>query len=80
MIAPQERAKHLATLFSDEFVRCNGIPTDTPDEFIFHGADLADETFQNCVEHLKWAGECVVFEKDDEMIVLLGDYTLESLA
>lgn len=27
---------------------------------------------------LKWAGECVVFEHDEETTVLLGDYTLGS--
>ena len=78
---PQERAKQLATTAAEEFVRCNGLPTDTPDQFIFHGADLADEHFQECVAHLKWVGECVVFESgDEEVTVQLGDYTLESLA
>ena len=75
---PQERAKRLATTAAEEFVRCNGISTGTPDEFIFHGADLADEYFQDCIAHLKWAGECVVFEHDEETTVLLGDYTLGS--
>ena len=75
---PQERAKRLATTAAEEFVRCNGISTGTPDEFIFHGADLADEYFQDCIAHLKWAGECVVFEHGEETTVLLGDYTLGS--
>lgn len=77
---PQERAKQLATTAAEEFVRCNGLPTDTPDQFIFHGDDLADEYFQDCIAHLKWAGQCVVFEHDKELVVLLGDYTMESLA
>ena len=40
----------------------------------------ADEYFQDCIAHLKWAGQCVVFEHDEELVVLLGDYTMESLA
>lgn len=75
---PQERAKRLATNAAEEFVRCNGIPTGAPDQFVFHGADLADEYFQDCLAHLKWAGECVVFEHDEETTVILGDYTLGS--
>ena len=75
---PQERAKRLATNAAEEFVRCNGIPTGAPDQFVFHGADLADEYFQDCIAHLKLAGECVVFEHDEETTVLLGDYTLGS--
>mgnify|MGYP003610576672 FL=1 len=75
-----DRAFRLATIAAEEFVRCNGIPTDTPDEFVFQGADMADEYFQDCIEHLKLVGECVVFERGEEMIVMLGDYSLESLA
>ena len=76
-----DRAHRIATIAAEEFVRCNGISTDAPDQFVFHGADLADEYFQDCVAHLKWVGECVVFESgEDEMTVQLGDYTLGSLA
>lgn len=75
------RAHRLATIAAEEFVRCNGIPTDTPDQYVFHGADIADDLFQDYIAHLKWAGQCVTFESDiDELIVLLGDYTMESLA
>jgi|GEM_PF-2036664 len=76
-----DRAHRLATNAAEEFIRCNGMPTDAADEFVFHGADLADEYFQDCVAHLLWVGECVVFDGDDETkIVRLGDFTLESLA
>jgi len=75
-----DRAHRIATIAAEEFVRCNGLSTDTPDQFVFHGADLADEYFQDCIAHLKWAGQCVVFEHDEELVVLLGDYTMESLA
>ncbi len=75
---PPARTKRLATNAAEEFVRGNGIPTGAPDQFVFHGADLADEYFQDCIAHLKWAGECVVFEHDEETTVLLGDYTLGS--
>lgn len=75
-----DRAHRIATIAAEDFVRCNGLSTNTADEFVFHGADLADEHFQDCIAHLKWAGECVVFEGDEETIVRLGDFTLESLA
>lgn len=76
-----DRAHRLASIYAEEYIRVNGLPTDNADEFIFHGADLADENFQDCVKHLKWRGECVVFETEkEETIVLLGDFTMESLA
>jgi len=75
-----DRAHRLATIAAEEFIRCNGISTDTADEFIFHGPDLACEYFQDCVAHLRWSGQCAVFENDEETIILLGDYTMESLA
>ena len=80
-IQADARAHKLATIVAEDFIRCNGLPTDVPDQFAFHGADLADEYFQDCVAHLKWSGLCAVFDCDDETtLVLLGDYTLESLA
>jgi hypothetical protein len=75
-----DRAHRLATMAADEFIRCNGLSTNTPDEFVFHGTDLSDEHFQDCVAHLKWSGQCAVFEQDEETVVLLGDYSMESLA
>ena len=76
-----ERAMRLATEHAEEYIRANGIPSDTPDEFIFHGDELADEHFQDCISHLKWRGQCMTSEMVDEsMSVKLGDYTLESLA
>ena len=75
-----ERAMRLATEHAEEYIRANGIPSDTSDEFVFHGEELADEHFQDCI-HLKWRGQCMTFEMADESIsVMLGDYTLESLA
>ena len=75
-----DRAHRIATTAAEEFVRCNGLSTNAADEFVFHGADLADEHFQDCIAHLEWAGQCVVFEGDEETIVQLGEFTLESLA
>lgn len=75
-----DRAYRLATMAAEDFIRCNGLPTNNADEFVFHGADLADEYFQECVAHLKWVGECVTFDQEDETIVMLGDYTLSSLS
>jgi hypothetical protein len=75
-----DRAHRLASIAAEEFIRCNGLATGTADEFIFHGADLADEHFQDCIAHLKWAGQCAVFEHEEETVVLLGDYSMESLA
>ena len=74
------RAYRLATEAADEFIRCNGIPTDVPDQFIITGADVTDEYAIKCIEHLKWVGGAVAFEHGEELIVMLGDYTLESLA
>jgi hypothetical protein len=76
-----ERAMRLACNAAEEYIRCNGIPSDAPDEFIFHGDELADQYFQDCIAHLKWCGQCMTFDMADEsMSVMLGDYTLESLA
>lgn len=75
-----DRAHRLATIAAEEFIRCNGLPTNNADEFVFHGPDLADDHFQDCIAHLRWIGECAVFENGDETTVLLGDFTLESLA
>ena len=75
-----DRAHRLATIAAEEFIRCNGLPRGNADEFVFHGADLADEYFQDCIAHLRWVGECVVFENGEETTVLLGDYTMGSLA
>jgi hypothetical protein len=77
-----DRAHRIATLAAEEFVRCNGMPTDTPDQFVLHGADVTDELCKDYIAHLKWVGECVTFDGDsgDELVVLLGDYTMESLA
>lgn len=75
-----DRAYRLATIAAEEFIRSNGLPTDTADEFVFHGADLSNEYFQDCVAHLRWIGECVVFDDEEQTTVLLGDFTMESLA
>jgi len=77
-----DRAHRIATLAAEEFVRCNGMPTDTPDQFILRGQEVTDELCQDYIAHLKWVGGCVTFDgdSDDELVVLLGDYTMESLA
>ena len=77
-----DRAHRIATLTAKEFVRCNGMPTETPDQFVLHGADVTDELCKDYIAHLKWVGECVTFDGDsgDELVVLLGEYTMESLA
>lgn len=74
--AADERAYRIATNAAEEFVRCNGVPTDAHNEFVFFGADLADPYFKDCVEHLKWEGKCMAFEKDDCTVVILGDFTI----
>ena len=77
-----DRAHRIATLAAEDFVRGNGWPTDTPDQFVLRGADVTDELCQEYIDHLKWVGGCVTFDgdSDDELVVLLGDYTMESLA
>lgn len=74
------RAFALATMASEEFVRCNGLSTGEADEFILTGPDLTDEHATACVEHLEHVGECVAFDCDDGVIVRLGDFTLGSLS
>ena len=74
------RAYWLATQAAEEFIRCNGIATDVPDQFVLTGADVADEHAIKCIEHLIWVGEAAAFEQGEDLIVMLGDYTLESLA
>ncbi|WP_375214280.1 hypothetical protein [Aquabacterium sp.] len=74
------RAFALATMASEEFVRCKGMPTGEADEFMMTGPDLTDEHATACVDHLKWVGECVAFDTDDGVLVRLGDFTLGSLS
>ena len=74
------RAFSLATMAAEEFVRCNGLSTGEPDEFMMTGPDLTDEHATACVDHLKWGGECVAFDTDDGVLVRLGDFTLGSLS
>ena len=74
------RAFSLATMAAEEFVRCNGLSTGEPDEFMMTGPDLTDEHATACVDHLKWVGECVAFDTDDGVLVRLGDFTLGSLS
>ena len=80
--AEEDRAHRIATLAAEDFVRCNGTPTNTPDQFVLHGEDVADELCQDYIAHLKWVGGCITFDGDgdDELVVLLGDFTLGSLA
>jgi len=76
---PQERAKQLATTAAEEFVRCNGLPTDTPDQFIFTATTLPTSiSGLHCTSEMGRAMRR--FEHDEELVVLLGDYTMESLA
>ena len=76
-----ERAMQLATEHAEEYIRANGIPSDTSDEFVFHGDELAHKHFQDCIAHLKWRGQCMTFDLSDGSVsVMLGDYTLEGLA
>ena len=74
------RAFSLATMAAEEFVRCNGLSTGEPDEFLMTGGDLTDEYATECIEHLKHVGECVAFDCDDGVIVRLGDFTIGSLS
>lgn len=74
------RAYWLASHLAEEFIRCNGVATDVPNQFVLTGADITDDYSIACIEHLKWVGEAVAFEQGDDLIVMLGDYTLESLA
>ena len=74
------RAIHLASLMAEELIRTEGVATDVPDQFLFSAEEMADEHLQDCVEHLKWQGLCVVFEQEEEHLVMLGDFAMESLS
>lgn len=75
-----ERAHRIATEAAEEFIRTECPPTDNPNEFIVQPEWVGDEQFEDCLEHLKWAGQCVVFENGEDTTVLLGDYSMESPA
>ena len=74
------RAIHLASQMAEELIRTEGVATDVPDQFLFSAEEMADEYLQACVEHLKWQGLCVVFEQEEEYLVMLGDFAMESLS
>lgn len=75
-----ERAHRIATEAAEELIRTEGRFTDNPNEFIVPPEWLGDERVEDCLEHLKWAGQCVVLENGEDTTVLLGDYSMESLA
>lgn len=75
-----ERAHRMATDAAEDFIRSECPPTDNPNEFIVPPEWLGDERVEDCLEHLKWAGQCVVLENGEDVTVLLGDYSMESLA
>lgn len=75
-----ERAHRIATEAAEELIRTEGRFTDNPNKFTFPVELLGDEHFDDCLEHLKWAGQCAVFENGEDVTVLLGDYSMESLA
>lgn len=61
-------------------MRNDGMPSNHPDGYII--ARPEDDFGNDCLEHLKWHGEAVVLETDDDdyLEVIFGDYTLGSLA
>lgn len=75
-----ERAHRIATDAAEELIRTECQQTGNPNEFIVPPEWVGDEHVEDCLEHLKWVGQCVVFENGEDTTVLLGDYTMESLA
>ena len=74
------RSIHFASLMAEELIRTEGVATDVPDQFLFSAEEMADEYLQCCVEHLKWQGLCVVFEQEEDHLVMLGDFSIGTLS
>lgn len=73
-------AHRIASMAAEELVRCEGAPTNAPDEFALAPCQI-DEHMRECIEHLIYSGLAITFEREDgTLIVQLGDFTLEGLA
>lgn len=80
MKAADDRAHRIATIAAEELVRTEGEATGAPDEYRIPQCQ-ADDHMRECIDHLRWSGEAVSFETEDgQIVVQIGDYTLESLA
>lgn len=80
MKAADDRAHRIATIAAEELVRTEGEATGGIDEFSIPQCQ-ADDHMRDCIAHLCWHGEAVSFETEDgQIVVQIGDYTLESLA
>lgn len=82
-----ELAHRIASLAARELIECEGINTGVPDEYtITRDALAADQHLQDCVEYLLTGGEAVQFDgacdgpDPEHVTILLGDFTLSSLA
>lgn len=82
-----ELAHRIASLAARELVECEGLNTGVPDEYtIPRDAMVADQHLQDCVNYLLESGEAAQFDgacdgPDPEcVIILLGDFSLSSLA
>lgn len=75
-----ERAHRIATEAAEEFIRTECHPLGKPDAFSMPTEWLGDEHVEDCLEQLKWAGKCEVFEIGKDTGVLLGDCSMESPA
>ena len=79
------RAERIAHVAAEEIIRTEGIQGIAPDEYLFFADRLAsDDHLRDCIDHMCWHGLAVQFEGCDgaseQVIVSLGDYTLEGLA
>lgn len=79
------RADRIASVAAEEVIRAHGTRGIALDEYIF-SADWvsADDHLRDCIDHLCWHGLAVQLEGCDgaseQVIVSLGDYTLEGLS
>jgi hypothetical protein len=75
-ILEDERAIRIAKLFAEDWLRAEGEPTNSPDEYTIPDV-LLSELMNDCIEHLCWHGQAVRHHCDDGYtVVQFGDFTL----
>lgn len=75
-LAANERAQRIASMAAEELVRCEGMATNSPDEYLIPLCQ-ADDHMRDCVAHLCHHGLAASHETDDGyLIVQFGDFTL----
>lgn len=64
-----DRAHRIASIAAEELLRCEGEPTNAPDQYAIPQCQ-ADDHMRECIAHLCWHGEAASYETDDGYIVV----------